>query len=154
MLNPNHTLVSDYLSLQQRSSPCPCARCGTLTHPPPSRQNPVTEPCGSVCLSPNSSSPSTLPATANERTFLSWCSMATTMGGVSSAMVGLSISAAGSSEGRLISRKTVDLVSAVYVPVAIIMILYALFTYEWRSRFMHKKQVSTWGCRCRRAQLG
>jgi hypothetical protein len=29
----------------------------------------------------------------------------------------------------------------VYVPVAIIMILYALFTYEWRSRFMHKKQV-------------
>ena len=78
---------------------------------------------------------------ANERTFLSWCSMATTMGGVSSAMVGLSISAAGSSEGRLISRKTVDLVSAVYVPVAIIMILYALFTYEWRSRFMHKKQV-------------
>jgi hypothetical protein len=33
------------------------------------------------------------------------------------------------------------LVSAVYVPVAIIMILYALFTYEWRSRFMHKKQV-------------
>lgn len=67
--------------------------------------------------------------------------MATTMGGVSSAMVGLSISAAGSSEGRLISRKTVDLVSAVYVPVAIIMILYALFTYEWRSRFMHKKQV-------------
>lgn len=61
-------------------------------------------------------------------------------------MVGLSISAAGSSEGRLISRKTVDLVSAVYVPVAIIMILYALFTYEWRSRFMHKKQVSAWGC--------
>lgn len=93
----------------------------------------------------------TLP-TANERTFLSWCSMATTMGGVSSAMVGLSMSAAGSSEGRLISRKTVDLVSAVYVPVAIIMILYALFTYEWRSRFMHKKQVRrkrgerTWGC--------
>jgi len=78
---------------------------------------------------------------ANERTFLSWCSMATTMGGVSSAMVGLSMSDAGSSEGRLISRKTVDLVSAVYVPVAIVMILYALFTYEWRSKFMHKKQV-------------
>jgi hypothetical protein len=69
--------------------------------------------------------------------------MATTMGGVSSAMVGLSISAAGSSEGRLISRKTVDLVSAVYVPVAIIMICYALFTYEWRSKFMHKKQVGS-----------
>eukprot|EP00882_Tetradesmus_deserticola_P005681 GHRQ01005982.1.p2 GENE.GHRQ01005982.1~~GHRQ01005982.1.p2 ORF type:complete len:153 (+),score=64.29 GHRQ01005982.1:92-550(+) len=78
---------------------------------------------------------------ANERTFLSWCSMATTMGGVSSAMVGLSMSASGSSEGRLISHKTVDLVSAVYVPVAILMICYALFTYEWRSKFMHRKQV-------------
>eukprot|EP00879_Flechtneria_rotunda_P004819 GHRR01005092.1.p1 GENE.GHRR01005092.1~~GHRR01005092.1.p1 ORF type:complete len:153 (+),score=42.53 GHRR01005092.1:192-650(+) len=78
---------------------------------------------------------------ANERTFLSWCSMATTMGGVSSAMVGLSVSGAGSSEGRLISRKTVDLVSAVYVPVAILMVCYALFTYEWRSKFMQKKQV-------------
>lgn len=73
--------------------------------------------------------------------------MATTMGGVSSAMVGLSMSSAGSSEGRLISRKTVDLVSAVYVPVAIVMILYALFTYEWRSKFMHKKQVRhVWMC--------
>jgi hypothetical protein len=67
--------------------------------------------------------------------------MATTMGGVSSAMVGLSMSASSTSEGRLISRKTVDLVSAVYVPVAILMICYALFTYEWRSKFMHRKQV-------------
>jgi hypothetical protein len=67
--------------------------------------------------------------------------MATTMGGVSSAMVGLSMTAASTSEGRLISRKTVDLVSAVYVPVAILMICYALFTYEWRSKFMHRKQV-------------
>jgi uncharacterized membrane protein YidH (DUF202 family) len=78
---------------------------------------------------------------ANERTFLSWCSMATTMGGVSSAMVGLSVSGSGTSEGRLISRKTVDLVSAVYIPVAILMICYALFTFEWRSKFMNKKQV-------------
>jgi uncharacterized membrane protein YidH (DUF202 family) len=85
---------------------------------------------------------------ANERTFLSWCSMATTMGGVSSAMVGLSISTSGSSEGRLISKKTVDLVSAVYVPVAIIMICYALFTYEWRSKFMHKKQVGLQSQHC------
>jgi hypothetical protein len=67
--------------------------------------------------------------------------MATTMGGVSSAMVGLSVAGTGTSEGRLISRKTVDLVSAVYVPVAILMICYALFTYEWRSKFMHRKQV-------------
>lgn len=60
-------------------------------------------------------------------------------------MIGLSVAGTGTSEGRLISRKTVDLVSAVYVPVAILMICYALFTYEWRSKFMHKKQVS-WAC--------
>jgi len=56
-------------------------------------------------------------------------------------MVGLSVSGSGTSEGRLISRKTVDLVSAVYIPVAILMICYALFTFEWRSKFMNKKQV-------------
>lgn len=63
------------------------------------------------------------------------------MGGVSSAMIGLSVAGTGTSEGKLISKKTVDLVSAVYVPVAILMICYALFTYEWRSKFMHRKQV-------------
>jgi len=89
---------------------------------------------------------------ANERTFLSWCSMATTMGGVSSAMVGLSVSGSGTSEGRLISRKTVDLVSAVYIPVAILMICYALFTFEWRSKFMNKKQVNFVTAMCAAAQ--
>jgi uncharacterized membrane protein YidH (DUF202 family) len=81
---------------------------------------------------------------ANERTFLSWCGMATTMGGVASAMVGISLSDDGggaAAPGRLISRRTVDLVSAVYTPVAILMICYALFTYTWRARFMQKKQV-------------
>lgn len=79
---------------------------------------------------------------ANERTFLSWCSMATTMGGVSSAMVGLTFSrSGGSTEGRVISKRTVDMVSAVYVPLAIIMVVYAIFMYNSRSTFMRKKQV-------------
>lgn len=79
---------------------------------------------------------------ANERTFLSWCGMATTMGGVSSAMVGLTFSGSSADEGgRLISKKTVDMVSVIYVPVAILIICYALFTYEWRAKFMRKKQV-------------
>lgn len=79
---------------------------------------------------------------ANERTFLSWTGMATTMGGVSSAMVGLTFSGDKADEGgRLISKKTVDMVSVVYVPVAILMVCYALFTYQWRSKFMARKQV-------------
>lgn len=68
--------------------------------------------------------------------------MATTMGGVSSAMVGLTLSGSpGDGTARLISKRTVDMVSVVYVPVAILMIFYALFTFEWRAKFMAKKQV-------------
>ena len=74
--------------------------------------------------------------------------MATTMGGVSSALVGLTITqGAGSggsgagSGGRVISARTVDMITAIYVPVAVIMVLYALFQYENRSRFMQRKQV-------------
>ncbi|GBF99732.1 vacuolar transport chaperone [Raphidocelis subcapitata] len=78
---------------------------------------------------------------ANERTFLSWCSMATTMGGVSSAMVGLTFSRSGGTEGRVVSTTTVDMISAVYVPLAIMMVLYALFMFTSRSTFMRKKQV-------------
>lgn len=80
---------------------------------------------------------------ANERTFLSWAGMAVTMGGVSSAMIGFSI---GSDETdakhpRLISRRTVDTISCVYIPVSILVLIYALFTYQWRSTFMKKKQI-------------
>jgi len=68
------------------------------------------------------------------------------MGGVSSAMVGLTFSrSGGSTEGRVISKRTVDMVSAVYVPLAIIMVAYAIFMYNSRSTFMRKKQVRGWG---------
>jgi hypothetical protein len=75
--------------------------------------------------------------------------MATTMGGVSSALVGLTITSGGGasgasgagSGGRVISSRTVDMITAIYVPVAVIMVLYALFQYENRSRFMQRKQV-------------
>ena len=68
--------------------------------------------------------------------------MATTMGGVSSAMVGLTFSkAGGGADGRVISKRTVDMVSAVYVPLAMLMVGYALFMYNSRSTFMRRKQV-------------
>jgi len=73
--------------------------------------------------------------------------MATTMGGVSSALVGLTITSAdgggggAGSGGRAISSRTVDMITAIYVPVAVIMVLYALFQYENRARFMRRKQV-------------
>ena len=74
--------------------------------------------------------------------------MATTMGGVSSAMVGLTFSrSGGSTEGRVISRRTVDMISAVYVPLAVMMVAYALFMFTSRSTFMRKKQVGRGGGR-------
>lgn len=69
--------------------------------------------------------------------------MATTMGGVSSALVGFSLTSQtpGQDRTRLINKRTIDIISCIYIPVAIIMIIYALFTYENRSKFMQKKQV-------------
>lgn len=78
---------------------------------------------------------------ANERTFLSWAGMAVTMGGVSSAMLGFSITTPTKGKGGVMSKKTVDIITCMYVPLAILMIIYALFTFQWRSRFMAKKQI-------------
>jgi uncharacterized membrane protein YidH (DUF202 family) len=130
---------SDFLHVSGRSK-LALGTCGrSPPHPPP--RTPNTHP------TPNQTT-TTPNQPANERTFLSWCSMATTMGGVSSALVGLTITqGAGSggsgagSGGRVISARTVDMITAIYVPVAVIMVLYALFQYENRSRFMQRKQV-------------
>ena len=74
---------------------------GRVILPRGTRAHPTTTP------TPTHAHAASRPA-ANERTFLSWCGMATTMGGVSSAMVGLSASSsAGGADGRLISKKTV-----------------------------------------------
>ena len=72
--------------------------------------------------------------------------MATTMGGVSSALVGFSLTSPSAdspeqAHSRLINKRTIDIISCIYIPVSNLMILYALYTYEYRSRFMHKKQV-------------
>ncbi len=65
------------------------------------------------------------------------------MGGVSSALVGFSLSSQepGQDRTRLINKRSIDIISCIYIPVAIVMILYALFTYLNRSKFMQKKQV-------------
>ncbi|GAX86125.1 hypothetical protein CEUSTIGMA_g13538.t1 [Chlamydomonas eustigma] len=77
---------------------------------------------------------------ALERTFLSWMGMAVTLGGVSSALVGFS---AGSptEQGQLISSTTIDIVIMICAPLSIVIMLYALFTYEWRVWFLRKKQM-------------
>lgn len=79
---------------------------------------------------------------ANERTFLSWTSMAVSLGGVSSALVGMSVvNPDTGSTSQVISKRTVDIITCIYAPLSMIIMAYALFTYEWRSQFMKKKQI-------------
>ncbi|PNW74778.1 hypothetical protein CHLRE_12g510250v5 [Chlamydomonas reinhardtii] len=77
---------------------------------------------------------------ANERTFLSWMGMAITLGGVSSALVGFSGDSEDTTE-HLISKRTIDVITCIYSPLSILIMGYALFTYEWRSKFMRTKQI-------------
>lgn len=82
-------------------------------------------------------------STALERTYLSWMGMAVTLGGVSSALVGF----AGDSPdepGKVISSKTIDIITCIYAPLSILIMCYALFTYEWRVYFLKKKQMGFW----------
>jgi hypothetical protein len=67
--------------------------------------------------------------------------MAVTMGSVASALVGFSNGDATTAQEQVISRRTVDIITCVYTPLAMLIMGYALFTFEYRSRFMHKKQM-------------
>ena len=64
--------------------------------------------------------------------------MAVTLGGVASALASFS---GGDQAGQLISSETVDFVTCVYAPLSILIMVYALFTYEWRSMSLKKKLV-------------
>eukprot|EP01024_Parvocaulis_polyphysoides_P052014 TRINITY_DN51221_c0_g1_i1.p2 TRINITY_DN51221_c0_g1~~TRINITY_DN51221_c0_g1_i1.p2 ORF type:complete len:150 (+),score=24.10 TRINITY_DN51221_c0_g1_i1:131-580(+) len=81
---------------------------------------------------------------ANERTYLSWISMAILLGGVSTFLVGFAsndesddeVSGVGS-----ISKNTSDLVTLFYVPLSICMVGYSFFTFIMRQRYMEKKEM-------------
>ena len=88
--------------------------------------------------------PPFFPFTANERTFLAWLSMAVTLGGVSTALVGFTAEEKPGSAAKhpgVLSRKTVDLISVLLLPVSISMIAYALFIFLCRSNSIRTKQL-------------
>ena len=83
-------------------------------------------------------------SSANERTFLAWLSMAVSLGGVSTALVGFTAEEKpGSAEKHpgVLDRKTVDLISVLLLPVSIAMIAYALFIFLCRSNSIRTKQL-------------
>lgn len=73
-------------------------------------------------------------AAANERTFLSWVSTAVTLGGTSTLLASFG-------NDNSVGARKADLINLFFVPLAIGMILYALFTFYWRSQLMRKKQM-------------
>ena len=81
---------------------------------------------------------------ANERTFLAWLSMATTLGTVGTAIAGFAVEDADAPSHHKggISQGTVELITLLVLPISICMIGYALFTFYWRSEFIRRKQVS------------
>ena len=81
---------------------------------------------------------------ANERTFLAWLSMAVSLGGVSTALVGFTAEEKPGSATKhpgVLSRRTVDLISVLLLPVSISMIAYALFIFLCRSNSIRTKQL-------------
>lgn len=78
---------------------------------------------------------------ANERTYLGWLSMATTVGGVSTALAGYTSTVEKSSGRRSISQRTSQLITLLMLPLAMLMIVYAMLTYFYRSKYMQQKRM-------------
>ena len=72
---------------------------------------------------------------ANERTFMSWMEMAVTVGSVSTILLGISNSSKDS------GVQTVEIISLILLPLAIIVAIYATFVFWWRSSKIAMKQV-------------
>ncbi|CAL5221671.1 g3901 [Coccomyxa viridis] len=80
---------------------------------------------------------------ANERTLLAWLSMAVTIGSVSAALVGFTASEKDVKgvRGGPVTQNTTNLITVSLLPVAILMIGYALTTYILRSSYLRRKQM-------------
>lgn len=90
------------------------------------------------------------PVAANERTFLAWLGMATTLGTISTAIAGFAVADGEGKHQGGISPGTVELITVTLLPVSILMIAYALFTFYWRSEFIRRKQVGFFDDKVRR----
>eukprot|EP01023_Acetabularia_acetabulum_P017825 TRINITY_DN18968_c0_g2_i12.p4 TRINITY_DN18968_c0_g2~~TRINITY_DN18968_c0_g2_i12.p4 ORF type:complete len:148 (-),score=28.82 TRINITY_DN18968_c0_g2_i12:2132-2575(-) len=78
---------------------------------------------------------------ANERTYLSWISMAILLGGVSTFLVGFSEDEEDDSGVGSISKNTSDLITLFYIPLSVCMVGYSFFTFIMRQRYMEKKEM-------------
>ena len=77
---------------------------------------------------------------ANERTFLNWIHMSIVVGTIASALLGLSGQSASEADTGI--NWSVALISMIMLPVAIMIAVYALYTFYWRMAMIRRREVS------------
>ena len=78
---------------------------------------------------------------ANERTFLSWLNMSITLGSIATALLGYSGTMARSTMRGNFTDFTVDILSLILLPLAVMLAMYALFVFFWRAGAIQGKRV-------------
>eukprot|EP00192_Tetraselmis_astigmatica_P008513 CAMPEP_0117660690 /NCGR_PEP_ID=MMETSP0804-20121206/7099_1 /TAXON_ID=1074897 /ORGANISM="Tetraselmis astigmatica, Strain CCMP880" /LENGTH=672 /DNA_ID=CAMNT_0005467429 /DNA_START=58 /DNA_END=2076 /DNA_ORIENTATION=- len=78
---------------------------------------------------------------ANERTFLSWLNMSITLGSIATALLGYSGTMARSSMRGNFTDFTVDILSLILLPLAVLLAIYALSVFFWRASAIRGKRV-------------
>lgn len=78
---------------------------------------------------------------ANERTFLSWLNMAITVGSIAIALLGFS-GTASKNPNRMVVIELIEIISMILLVVGLIISLYAVTLFMWRSRKIARKQVA------------
>lgn len=63
------------------------------------------------------------------------------MGTIGTAIAGFAVEDEEGITKRGISKSTVELMPLLMIPISLLMIAYALFTFYWRSEFIRKKQI-------------
>lgn len=76
---------------------------------------------------------------ANERTFISYLSMSTTLGGIAAALLGLSVDNPTISTDAAVGS---TLVGMLLLPVAIVYVIYATITFRWRLTNLYLRSNS------------
>lgn len=63
------------------------------------------------------------------------------MGTIGTAIAGFAVEDEEAITKPGISKSTVELMALLMIPISLLMIAYALFTFYWRSEFIRKKQI-------------
>ena len=141
---PRHPLLGNQPRIQMINNP------GDQRNPPPTRK--ARECCATgfcdALLGVNNAPLPNVPQRiepksyfANERTFLSWLNMAITIGSIATALLGYSGTTSPGHQTGNFSDYTIDILSLILLPLAVIIAGYALSVFFWRAAAIRGKRV-------------